>query len=95
MDSFFSVASVLRLFFRSIVGEGVFSLPTCVVSLDGLRLNGDGGVATLEELRAIGDGPYYVATLQAQSGSQRRECRNEHRNNDFDDLFTFHDDGVF
>ena len=34
----------------------VFSLTTCIVSFDGLRLNDDGGVASLVVLALVGNG---------------------------------------
>ena len=50
----------------------------CVVTLRGLSLDHDGGVAALVKLRLARDSSHHVARTQPERGSQRRQCCNEH-----------------
>ena len=61
-----------------------------IVGLDGAGLDDDGGVAFLPCLRAGGDATRDVAGTQSQPRRERRQRRNEHRDDDFQDFFTCH-----
>ena len=61
-----------------------------VVRLGGFRLDHDRGVAALVEFRPVGYGPYYVAGREPEGCAQGSQCRDEHRDDDFDDLFPCH-----
>ena len=61
-----------------------------VIALDCFGLDRDGGVSALEELRPIGDGSYDVAGTQSERRSECCKRCNEHRQDDFDDLFPCH-----
>ena len=49
-----------------------------IVALDGFGLNRDGSVATLVELRTVGDCSNDVAGRESEGGSECGECCNEH-----------------
>ena len=79
--TFFSAESLLRLirdFFGGIVG------------FYGSTLDDDGRVAPLDGLAPSGDRPRHVAARQPERCSQCRQCRYQHRDDDFNDLFLFH-----
>ena len=61
-----------------------------VVGLGGLGLDHDRGVATLIELRLVGDRPNDVAGTQPKRRSQCRQCRNQDTNDDFQNLLLTH-----
>ena len=65
-------------------------LPTTVVTLDGLGLDDDGGVAFLPCFRAGGDGPGDVAGTQSQARRQCRKGGNEDGDDQFQDFFLSH-----
>ena len=67
----------------------------CVVGLGGLGLDHDGRVATLVILRFVGDGPHHIAGRESECRTQCRQSRDEHRNDDFDDLLFLHNTFVF
>ena len=76
----------------AVIGEGSSLLQTLfrVVTLDGLSLDDDGGVAFLPCLTSRGDGPGDVAGTQSQARRQCRQCRNQHGDHDFEDFFLSH-----
>ena len=63
------------------------------VGLRGFGHDRRSGVTTLHVARTRTNHSRGCATLQTQPGSQRRQSRNQHGDDDFDDLFTFHDLG--
>ena len=61
-----------------------------IVRLDGLRLNDHARVSFLPVLALGGYRPRHVARTQTESRSQRRQCRDEHRDNNLNDLSLCH-----
>ena len=61
-----------------------------VIRLDGLRLNDHGRVGFLPVLAFGGDRPCHIARTQPESRSQRRQCRNQHGDDNLNDLLLTH-----
>ena len=55
-----------------------------VVGLGRLRLDHDGGVASLVELGLVGDRPDDVAAAEPEGSAKGGKCGNKHRHDDFD-----------
>ena len=64
--------------------------PTRIVGLDGLRLNHYTRVGFLLVLDFGGDRPCRMARTQSESRSQRRQCRNQHGDDNLNDLLLCH-----
>jgi len=60
------------------------------VGLRGLGHDRGGGVAALDVTGGGGDDSGGCARLQSEGGSQCRQCCDEHRDHDFDDLLFGH-----
>ena len=61
-----------------------------VVRLRNACLDHHRRVAALVELGFVADGPHHIARTQPECRSQRRQCRDEHGDDDFDDLLFGH-----
>ena len=55
-----------------------------VIALGRLRLDHDGGVASLVELGLVGDCPDDVAAAEPEGSAKSGKCGNKHRHDDFD-----------
>ena len=64
--------------------------PTRIIRLDSLRLDDHGRVGFLPVLGLGGDGSCHVARTQLESRSQRRQCRNQHGDDNLNDLLLCH-----
>ena len=79
--TFFSAESLFRL---------IRNLLRRVIALYGSTLDDDGRVAPLDGLAPSRDRPRHVAGTQPERCSECRQCRYQHRDDDFNDLFLFH-----
>ena len=66
------------------------SFSSSVVTLNCFGLDDAGRVAFLPVLALRCDGAGHVARTQSESSSECRQCRDKHRDNDFDDLLLAH-----
>ena len=66
-----------------------------VVTLGGFRLDHDRCVAALIKFGLVRDGANNVAGREPEGCAQGSQCRDEHRDDDFDDLFPCHNGGGF
>ena len=91
-DCAFSIYHSQRPFFEASYEKGSSQLQTLfsVVTLDGLGLDDDGGVAFLPCLRTGSDGSRDVAGTQSQPRRQCRQCRNQHGDDYFYNFFLSH-----
>jgi len=61
-----------------------------IIRLDGFCLDDDVCVTPLVVLALVGDCPGNVTTRQSERCSECRECCDEHRDDDFDNLLLTH-----
>ena len=73
-------------------GPRLFS--SSIITLNGLGLDDARGVTFLPVLGLGGDGPRDVARAEPESGSQRSQCGNQNRDDNFPDVFVAHN-GLF
>ena len=73
-------------FFCSLIGDFFGS----IVGFYGSTLDDDGRVAPLDGLTPSRDRPCHVACTQPERRSECRQGRYQHRDDDFNDLFLFH-----
>ena len=66
------------------------ALFTCIVRLDGLRLDHTRRVAFLPAFRLSRNGSRHVAGTQPESRAQRRQRRNQYGDDDLNDLLLRH-----
>ena len=86
------------MFFSSNLNLRISKKPRCfvedflggVVGFSRFGLNHDGCVAVLIELRAGRDGAYCVAGAQSERRAQCSQCRDQYRDDGFDDLLSSH-----
>ena len=62
----------------------------CVVGFSRFGLNHDGSVAVLVVLRTGRDGAYCVAGAESERRAQCSQCRDQYRDDGFDDLVSGH-----
>ena len=76
--------------FRGRLGRGLFLAR--IVGLDRFGLDDHGRVGFLPVLGLGGDRSGDVARTQPESRSQRRQCRNQHGDDNLNDLLLCHND---